>query len=271
VGIDRTLRTKAQSVLFAEESIDCWAGSDGMRCTTLFGVIETDEQGRASLQKLLEATEGYVHIGASRTRGLGETKMQIGSVLRTDSVSEWLERGLEAAKILTTLDRSWQADQDMLLALHFPAGAVFCDKYLRGTNDPSSVMPWLPRLSGRRWSDDGGDGAMSIYDAKVRTVYADAELVLVRGWNAAHGLPRTDDVALRPGSIVAYQVRGTQAAMTDVLRRLEADIQGGVGLRRNEGFGRVVVNDVLHLELSLDSGISSRVGTPNSDMAGGAR
>jgi CRISPR-associated protein Csx10 len=68
----------------------------------------------------------------------------------------------------------------------------------------------------------------------------------LRGWNAAHGLPRQDEWAVTRGSVYAYLYEGDasgQAALQERLRDLEAR---GLGARRNEGFGRVVVCDDFH-------------------------
>ena len=59
----------------------------------------------------------------------------------------------------------------------------------------------------------------------------------IGGWHAASGLPKSQDVALIPGS--------TALLATDVpvsLDRLVAVAADGVGLRRAEGFGSVTIN-----------------------------
>jgi CRISPR-associated protein Csx10 len=62
---------------------------------------------------------------------------------------------------------------------------------------------------------------------------------LVDGFNAHLGLPRWRDVAIAAGSSVGFRLAGPPA---DWQERLAAIEREGIGLRRDEGFGRVVFN-----------------------------
>ncbi|MGC9400699.1 MAG: RAMP superfamily CRISPR-associated protein [Anaerolineae bacterium] len=76
----------------------------------------------------------------------------------------------------------------------------------------------------------------------------------VDGFDANLGLPRWRDIALVAGSTVRLQLE--KAPDLDLLRRLE---QQGIGLRRNEGFGRVAFN---HPVYSRCQGIASDIELP---------
>lgn len=62
----------------------------------------------------------------------------------------------------------------------------------------------------------------------------------VDSFNSHLGLPRQRDMALRAGSAVGLRLKGTPS--TEWQKTLERLEQEGIGLRRNEGFGRIVFN-----------------------------
>lgn len=255
VGIDRGLGSRAAGILYSEEAIAAWRripSSATCERVILHGFLEADALGRRLLAESLDRTGGTVHLGRSRTRGFGEGTLEIGEPDAEDGPDLWLARGRAAAAEVSRLAGSegqdgWPVDA-VLLALHLPNGAIFVDEVLRATNDPSTAIGLLPPLP------PDGDLAKALErevdGALVRLVYADTELELVRGWNAAHGLPKADDLALVPGSVFAYRVRGDEAAVARLFAHLHESVEHGIGLRRSEGFGRVVVNDAVHLALS---------------------
>jgi CRISPR-associated protein Csx10 len=78
----------------------------------------------------------------------------------------------------------------------------------------------------------------------------------VDGFDANLGLPRWRDIALSAGSTVRLEL--TNPPDLDLLHRLE---QQGIGLRRNEGFGRVAFN---HPVYSRCQGIASDLEFPQA-------
>jgi hypothetical protein len=67
-------------------------------------------------------------------------------------------------------------------------------------------------------------------------------------------LPRQDEWAIARGSVFAYLFEGSsdgRAALHDRLDQLERQ---GIGLRRNEGFGDVIVSDAFHREYHRQEG-----------------
>ena len=70
----------------------------------------------------------------------------------------------------------------------------------------------------------------------------------LRGWNAAHGLPRQDEWSVARGSVYVYCFQGTTEARAGLIQHLSTLSEDGVGLRRNEGFGTVVVSDDFHYQ-----------------------
>ena len=68
----------------------------------------------------------------------------------------------------------------------------------------------------------------------------------LRGWNAAHGLPRQDEWVVERGAVYVYRFTGTATEREALIEQLATLSEKGVGLRRNEGFGMVIVSDNFH-------------------------
>jgi hypothetical protein len=68
----------------------------------------------------------------------------------------------------------------------------------------------------------------------------------VRGWNAAHGLPRQDEWAIAPGAVYAYHFLGIATERAGLQERLRQLGRHGLGLRTVEGFGTVLISDEFH-------------------------
>jgi hypothetical protein len=66
----------------------------------------------------------------------------------------------------------------------------------------------------------------------------------IRGWQSSWNLPKPDDIGISMGSVFLFRYDGED------LKALESHIQKlvvkGIGLRRDEGLGRISVCDPLH-------------------------
>jgi CRISPR-associated protein Csx10 len=243
VGIDRYTHTAAESIFFTLPALEPEPSADGQRAV-LYGWVDAENDAREALQKLLTDEDHILRIGHARTRGYGRVRLTIGQEVPPAPVdySAWSREMLaRAAEGLPDLDRNF------LFTLSMPTGAILVDDLLRYTLDPAGMVPWLPPLP-------PPDAAVRTFDlpgkefagGRLWCVTAVAHHERLRGWNAAHGLPRQDEWAVTRGSVYAYLYEGDasgQAALQERLRDLEAR---GLGARRNEGFGRVVVCDDFH-------------------------
>ncbi len=238
VGILRTTSTAAKQILFSEETLDCWIktgaepGIDAYEPTILSGTIELSDHARKTLKSLLDLLDSRVDVGASRSRGLGSLELKMGQPLPTPSTTQLDRFSNQAAHHLS--------GTDSIFTLTFPEGALFLDPLLRFTNDPAAAIPWLPPMPREDQKPETVDG--------ITPLYGNAEFTRLRGWHGAHGLPRSDDLALEPGAIFAYEVHQDQ--WPNVQERLLQLAATGAGLRRNEGLGRVRISDPFHLKFA---------------------
>ena len=71
---------------------------------------------------------------------------------------------------------------------------------------------------------------------------------LIAGWNAAHRLPKENDAAIEKGSVFLFAIQKNDLEETALLEKLANLENGGVGWRRSEGFGQILVCDPFHLQ-----------------------
>ena len=144
---------------------------------------------------------------------------------------------------------SLDAERDLLFAIDLPTGAILVDRFLRCTNDLSAMVSWLPPLPNpdRLFPVRQRPATAPFSGGTLRCVAAMTSRHLLRGWNAAHGLPRQDEWMVARGSVYLYWLHGSTDDREALYERLQQLTIEGVGLRRNEGYGRIIVNDPIHL------------------------
>ncbi len=78
---------------------------------------------------------------------------------------------------------------------------------------------------------------------------------VIRGWNTAHRLPKEQDLAIAAGSVFLFCVRRGSIEECQLLRKLQEWEEQGIGWRRSEGFGQVLICDPWHLRTMLEEEI----------------
>lgn len=250
VGIDRRTGTAAESMFYTLEAMEP-SGAE----TDLYGWIMADDDAVHDLQCLLTKEDWRISVGHARTRGYGDVRLRLGEPVAAEDlqsqVGRWQQwsRGLNdvlAAPPLAVHDHS---PDGFYFALSFPTGAVLVDRLLRYATDPAEMIDWLPPVSTvanafpllerpvRRLDDAGG---------ALRWIAAVTRHEPLRGWNAAHGLPRQDEWAVARGSVYVYRFDGSAHERDAFFARLASLSKDGIGLRRNEGFGVVNVSADFH-------------------------
>ncbi len=261
VGIDRHTSTAADGIFYTLEAM---APSD--HAPDLVGWVRLRDDAREGLQQLLDSEDGIVSVGHHRTRGYGRVRLQLvehpnhsEAAVNVQQWSDWNDslhaflqtvlsqeavRERHAVATHTGLDPG----RDFLFALSFPSGVLFVDRVLRASTDPAEMIAWLPPLP-------DPDSLFPVQKrpqvtlpegGTIRSMVAVTQHQLLRGWNAAHGLPRQDDWMVARGAVYAYWFQGTAAQRQALCQRLDDLAQTGIGLRRNEGYGRVIVSDPFH-------------------------
>lgn len=248
VGIDRHTNTAAESILYTLEAL---LPSDEEK--DLSGWLMADDDAFTTLKALLDAEGSCVSIGHHRTRGYGDICLQLGEpqdVKNSGAEGNWGQWSRELTTFLGSppLSVSDLAQEDFYFSLLFPTGAVLVDRFLRYTIDPAGMISWLPAML-------SVDDAFPMTARPTRPLSSGGTTQWItavtkherfRGWNAAHGLPRQDEWMVARGSAYVYRFQGTADEREALIRQLKALSEEGIGLRRNEGLGAVVVSDDFH-------------------------
>jgi len=249
VGIDRLTHTAAERILFTlpvlePKAQDSKETPDAGEKSRLHGWIAAADDVLPALQELLRDQEQILRIGHARTRGYGRVRVTIGEELSAAPVdwAAWSREILQRAAPQLAAEGRY-----FLFTLSLPTGAILVDDLLRYTLDPAGMVPWLPPLPPPEPTLQTFDlPGKEFAGGRLWCVMAVAHHERLRGWNAAHGLPRQDEWLVTRGSVYVYLYEGDndgQAELHAKLRQLEAD---GLGARRNEGYGQVLICDDFH-------------------------
>ncbi len=168
-----------------------------------------------------------LHVGKSRTRGHGELQV----FFRLPDGNRHM-----AYPLLLPLNHTVAVDSSMSagFTLTLYSDTIGVDKWLRP----------ITRLDGDiLWSLLGGIGT-----SPLKIVRGYMKTRQIAGFNSVPGMPRAPDLALIAGSTwhVSWCSEATATERADTAKRLQQAVSNGIGLRRGEGFGRVIVNLPLH-------------------------
>ena len=249
VGIDRHTATAAESIFYTLESI-----VPSGEAEDLHGWLMADDKAIADLQKLLKAEDYRISVGHHRTRGYGDVRLQLGETIKISGPQSrpgrWEQWSGDLINFLSSSPFSVPDldAEDFYFSLSFPTGAVFVDRFLRYSIDPADMIPWLCPMASVDTSFPMQNRPIRQLSSggTVRWIAAVTRHERLRGWNSAHGLPRQDEWNVARGSVYAYHFRGTTEEREALIQQLAILSEEGVGLRRNEGFGVVLVSDDFH-------------------------
>ena len=250
VGIDRHTNTAAESIFYTLEAL-----LPSNQKEDLYGWLTADADALQALNELLEAEDYRISVGHHRTRGYGAMRLELSEPIDSDDsearTEGWKQWSCDLIDFLGSPPFSvtgLNPDEEFYFSLSFPTGAVLVDRFLRYTIDPADMISFVPAMppvetafpmENRRTQqlDSGGT---------VRWVTAITKHERLRGWNTAHGLPRQDEWMAARGSVYVYCFKGTPDEREALIGQLVDLSNKGIGIRRNEGFGTVVVSDDFH-------------------------
>ena len=272
VGIDRHTNTAAHAILYTLEALlpscekkDEEKDKEKDEKKDLSGWVMADDNALRSLKDLLTAENYCISVGHHRTRGYGDIHLRLDESVDTDDpashVENWEKWSSALIEFLGKPELSIPNlnSDHFYFSLSFPTGAVLVDRFLRYTIDPADMVSWLPAMP----SVDEAFPMTCRPTHQLSTggtlhwVTAVTKHERLRGWNAAHGLPRQDEWMVARGSVYVYCFKGTPEERTALIEQLKTLSQEGVGVRRNEGFGTVYVCDDFHRQYANQQEVQS--------------
>lgn len=210
-GIDRLTRTVAQSVFYTSQSIDDCQQGETSGNQYFSGVAKISDDCIESLNKLVAEP---LFVGADRTRGFGELEI---SIHEQESYGPDYHGWDKAFR--EKLEN--QAGDDFFFSIMLTSHAILVDRYLRPVAD------------------------LDLGITDCHQVMRIVRGVGIRGWNSAWGLPKTDDTGVKMGSVFLYRYNGR--SLDSLFKQLDQIRIEGIGLRREEGFGMVQVDNPIHI------------------------
>ena len=253
VGIDRRTGTAADSIFYTLEAL-APSGNDA----DLHGWLRADDDALDTLRRLLQDEAGRISVGHARTRGYGDVHVTLGEPAAPEDLrsqaDRWVRWNSDLSDFLRKLSIPDLTADGFFFAISLPTGAVMVDRFLRYSLDPADMVDWLPHMSPVSTAFPLRNRAVRRLDSgggTVRWISAVTRHERLRGWNAAHGLPRQDEWAVARGAAYVYRFEGAAGQCDAFLPRLLALAEDGIGLRRNEGFGVVSVSDEFHRRFSM--------------------
>lgn len=162
-----------------------------------------------------EDDEFYLYVGQARSRGMG----QIGIKWAFDDFS--FDQGF-----FPPLEERFNGFDEKCFSVTLYSDVILVDEYLRCLTSLSSS--YLSKIL-----------EVELIPVKIFSTYH-----IVSGWHSGARLPKEDDVAITKGSTFLFQYNGNEREkLVKGLNTLEEE---GIGLRRNEGFGRIVICGPYH-------------------------
>ncbi len=206
----------------------------------LQGVVLAEKQEDANyLKSLLQ--DGEFLLGKARAAGYGRVAIKDIADLPADV---WRE-GWSWVDELADLDEEREeygdapefepATETNLFTITFVSAGLVRDDWGQFTTDPALALS--KRL--------GIDVETLLKNEKKNKVFRRADIV--GGFNRKWGLPLPQTAAIAPGSVFQYEVE--TAVSREILTKLE---ETGIGERRAEGFGRVVVEYEMEERIAWD-------------------
>ncbi len=178
------------------------------------GTIEAEGAAERELLRLLKAGEGRIRIGRGRSRGKGESTLRLTEL---EDRSEFRRESIEELQRFAARFQRLKGKRLFSVTLQSPALVV--DEFL---SSRSWIEPRDVGLSGE-WE------LLNWYSESIR----------LPGWMASANVPRTEAVAIAPGSCFLFGTKGP-ADVESLLECAERVERGGVGERLEEGFGEAI-------------------------------
>lgn len=227
VAINRQRKVAADELLYNLNAIDPLSVKGEK--ISLYGSARIPS---ALVSKVADTLQKQVRrLGGGSSRGLGRVCVEVNRRSDADSLEQRI------SDFNTALEKIWQTYS----SLPHVNMKAFTRTYFSIALQSDAILQenWQSSMTLTAEMLQEMTGCM----AEVTLIRSFASSDYVSGWNAAWGLPKETDLTTRIGSVFVFHV-------TDIdtwIPALETLEEIGVGNRREEGFGQILICDPFHL------------------------
>ena len=224
-GINRATGTVQQGILYSREVL-----RPGME---FWGTVSVPDAQDKSFKQFVEQANqsGMLRLGNNKTRGFGRVTLRLKAAKERgelDSLRQRLQT-FDAELRQAAQNFDIETPHKLYLPLTLTADAILFDRLLRY----------------RTALDRAYLESLGILGAEL--IYQNSATRRVMGWNTLLGVPKADEIAITMGSVFLF---GLASELNDnLLQRLLRIQTEGIGARRREGFGRLLLASRFHWEV----------------------
>lgn len=224
-GINRATGTAQYGILYSREVL--------RPPMTFWGVTSVpDKQAEAFYGFAQEAnSSGLLRLGSNRTRGFGRVILELQEAKDSDSISslrEWIQT-FDTELRRQAQDAHIATPHKLYMPMTLISDAILFDRLLRYR---AAIEP---------------DYLQTLGIAGADLIYQKSSTRKLIGWNGLWGLPKPNDIAITMGSVFLFGL--STLPNDDLLQALLRLQTEGIGARRREGFGRLLIASPFHWEV----------------------
>lgn len=220
-GINRETNTVEESIFYGLETIS--SDLSNPNNTLVFkGVIKVKDELEELFIKSFNNFSFF--MGRAKTRGNGLVKIKVENYNNNDikfkeKLETWSNKFQSYCKNIFKLEA-----KDFYFSIKFENEAILLDEFLRYTSDISEL-------------------------SSCNLIYKSIKSKEIKGWNSLQKLPKTTEIGVSEGSSYLFSVDISKK--DEIIKLLEQMETKGLGIRKNEGFGKIVVSDLFHSERAV--------------------
>lgn len=214
IKIDEKTRTTEESMLFNSEYVELSKDDK----TVFKGVVKVPSE-------LFKVGKEYdLKIGKFKSKGFGKTTIKFSKLVKKNITKEIIKEKIE--KLNKQIEKT-KKDQRITVTLDFMSDMVL------PMNQVKNV----------------GEEIKSLFLSETNKLELDAKRTFVnveklRGYNIINNVRKCDEIVITRGSVITYFVNDELENVLDKFVEIE---KNGLGLRKNEGFGKIEICSKAHL------------------------
>jgi CRISPR-associated Csx10 family RAMP protein len=223
-GINRATGTVQQGILYNREVL--------RPGTEFWGTVTIPDAQAKTFKKFVEeaSESGLLRLGNNKTRGFGRVSLRLKPARERGELDSLRQRITEFDKRLReAANFKINTPHKLYLPFTLTSDAILFDHLLR----------YRSAIDGQYLETLGISGA--------KLIYQNSGTRQVMGWNTLLRVPKADDIAITMGSVFLF---GLESELDDNLLQTLLRMQSeGIGARRGEGFGRLLLASRFHWEV----------------------